>query len=141
MAYTTVVTKAVGDIGLAADWNTYVRDNLSAMVDWTSYTPTLTQGAAVAKTVNQAKYRKFGTTCKVYASLTSTAGGTTGTGILVGLPSGATCATPLIVQGCGAVGFALTYIVVHLAVLQRHDVGHHHVQHRIRDALAEIAGE
>ncbi len=94
MGYTSpVATKAVGDPGLAADWNTYVRDNLAAMVDWTSYTPALTQGAAVAKTTTYAKYRKFGTTCHVVGKLTTTAAGTTGSTVVVGLPSGATSAT------------------------------------------------
>jgi hypothetical protein len=86
-------TEAVGGPVTAADWNTYVRDNMDAMVNWVSYTPALTQGAAVAKTTTYAKYRKFGTTCHVVVFLTSTAAGTTSQNIVVGLPSGATAST------------------------------------------------
>ncbi len=104
MAYTTVVTKAVGDVGLAADWNTYVRDNFDATVNWTSYTPTLFQPASIAKTVTYAKYRKFGTTCICVVSLVATGTGTTGNIVAVSMPVGATAAGPtnLLLGGAGS---------------------------------------
>ncbi len=103
MAYTTVVTKAVGDVGLAADWNTYVRDNFDATVNWTSYTPTLFDAASVTKTVTYAKYRKFGTTCVVNVSMVATGTGTVGATVLVSMPVGATAATSTaLVVGTGS---------------------------------------
>lgn len=95
MAYTSPLpTQAVGGTILASDWNTYLRDNLAAMVDWTSYTPTFTQGGTtVTKTVTYAKYRRFGTTCKVNIRLDATGAGSAGLLCIVGLPSGGTAST------------------------------------------------
>ena len=54
--------------------------------NWISYTPTITQGSAVAKTVGYAKYRIDGNTCHVQVSVTLTAAGGAGNVIQVSLP-------------------------------------------------------
>lgn len=53
---------------------------------WTSYTPSLAQGSAVAKTVTYAKYVQIGKTCIAVVRLDVTAAGTTLNPIDVGLP-------------------------------------------------------
>ncbi len=101
--YTTVVTKNVGDVGLSSDWDTYVRDNMDAIVNWNSYTPILFDAAAVTKTVTYARYRKFGTTCIVNVSMVATGTGTVGATVLVSMPVGATAATSTaLIVGAGS---------------------------------------
>lgn len=53
---------------------------------WTSYTPTLTQGVAVTKTVTYAKYQRVGRTIIVSMRLAITSAGTAGSALLAGLP-------------------------------------------------------
>jgi len=53
---------------------------------WTSYTPTLTQSAAVTKTVTYAKYEKIGRMVSVTVSLSVTGTGTANNAITVTLP-------------------------------------------------------
>ena len=53
---------------------------------WTSYTPTITQGATLSKTVNYAKYKQFGKILYVNIALTITSTGTAGNRIRVSLP-------------------------------------------------------
>ena len=53
---------------------------------WTSYTPTITQGVTLSKTVNYAKYKQFGKILYVNISLTITSGGTAGNRIRTSLP-------------------------------------------------------
>lgn len=60
--------------------------------NWISYTPTITQGSAVAKTVGYAKYRIDGNTCHVQVSVTLTAAGGAGSVIQVSLPINSTSA-------------------------------------------------
>ena len=61
---------------------------------WVDYTPTLTQGVAVTKTISYAKYCQIQKTVIVSIFLTATSAGTAGQFVLVGLPiapkSGAT---------------------------------------------------
>lgn len=59
---------------------------LNAYTGWVSWTPTITQGVAVTKTVNYAKYRIDGTTCQVSVGCTITSAGTAGQGIQFTLP-------------------------------------------------------
>ena len=59
---------------------------------WETYTPTLTQGVAIAKTVNYARYCQIQTTVIVEVLLTTTAGGLGGA-IIVSFPSGLTPVT------------------------------------------------
>lgn len=51
---------------------------------WTNWTPTLTQGAAVAATVTEAKYILNNQICHCYARLAATAAGTGGNAISIG---------------------------------------------------------
>jgi hypothetical protein len=53
---------------------------------FSSYTPTLTQDVAVAKTVNWARYMQFGKFVYVSLSLTASASGTANNKVFVGLP-------------------------------------------------------
>lgn len=53
---------------------------------WTDYTPTLTQGVTVTKTVNYARYMKVGRMVTVQGFLTVTGAGTAGQPIIIGLP-------------------------------------------------------
>lgn len=53
---------------------------------WTSYTPTLTQGATVAKTVTYAKWQRTGRMITVEGILSVTGSGTSSTGVEIGLP-------------------------------------------------------
>ena len=53
---------------------------------WQSYTPTLVQSAAVAKTVNHARFVRVGQLIVAQIDLAVTASGTTNNEVLVGLP-------------------------------------------------------
>ena len=96
MAWTTPGTAVAGDVLTAAFWNAQVRDNLNVFsalnADWTSYTPTLAQGAStnISKTINSAKYMKVGSLIFVVIYLVSTGTGSANSPITVSLPSGIT---------------------------------------------------
>ena len=66
---------------------------------WTSFTPTLTQGATVSKTVTNGAYTKIGRTVIGVVSLSITSAGTAGQILRVGLPVASASAS-------GAVGSA-----------------------------------
>ncbi|HYH51172.1 MAG TPA: hypothetical protein VEG38_16625 [Acidimicrobiia bacterium] len=69
---------------------------------WTTYVPTLAQGAAtVNKTVTYARYVRFGQTCIVQGDLACTSNGSSGTDVTVGLPLPA--AATALATGIGAV--------------------------------------
>lgn len=53
---------------------------------WVDYTPTLTQGVAVTKTINSARYCQFQKTVLVTVKMTATGAGTGGQFVLIGLP-------------------------------------------------------
>jgi len=53
---------------------------------WVDYTPTLTQGVAVTKTIINARYCQFQKTVIVQAKVIATSAGTAGQGVLIGLP-------------------------------------------------------
>jgi len=53
---------------------------------WVDYTPTLTQGVTVTKTITNARYCQFQKTVIVQAKLVATSAGTAGQGVIVGLP-------------------------------------------------------
>lgn len=63
---------------------------------WTSYTPTLTQGVAVTKTVTYAKYQRVGRTIIVSMRLVITSAGTAGSVLLAGLPIAAADASGVV---------------------------------------------
>ena len=97
MAWTTPGTAVAGDVLTAAFWNTQVRDNMIELApffaSWTSYTPTLSQGGAVAKTVETARYLKVGKMAIVQVRLTVTGTGTANNRVEVGMPSAFTTAS------------------------------------------------
>lgn len=95
MAYTTPRTWLAGEFVDEGDLNEQIRDNFNAAFPlgvgaWTSYTPTLTQGATVTKTVTYAKYQRIGRTIHFAVDLSVTGSGTGGNDILIGLPVAAT---------------------------------------------------
>lgn len=53
---------------------------------WTLYVPTLTQGVAVTKTAEFARYKQQGKTVHVEVSLACTSAGTAGSAVVIGLP-------------------------------------------------------
>jgi hypothetical protein len=74
--------------------NTYTQSQVDGFITslggtstgWTSYTPTLTQGATLTKTVNYARYKQIGKTVFVNIAMTITSGGTAGSRIRTSLP-------------------------------------------------------
>jgi hypothetical protein len=96
MAWTTPGTATAGEVLTASFWNEQVRDNFnmfsSFFSGWTSYTPTLAQGAStnISKTVNKCSYLKIG--CLLYLNmyLDVTGAGSAGSDITVSVPSGIT---------------------------------------------------
>jgi hypothetical protein len=64
---------------------------------WASYTPTLTQGGSVSKTVTYAKYKKEGRTVTVNVLLTVTGSGSANNRIDVGLPESSATIGALVV--------------------------------------------
>jgi hypothetical protein len=81
---TTVIASAT-DVS-AALWNQDVRDNITAISEWSSYTPTVTQSGAVTMIVNYSKYRWYGGTAEVIVHMTANGSGSSGSAILVSLP-------------------------------------------------------
>jgi hypothetical protein len=77
-----------------ADINTYLMGEGGA---WTSYTPTLTQSSAVAKTVNWSRYARYGRTIIWSFSVTATAAGTTSNAIQLSLPVTAAASVNIII--------------------------------------------
>lgn len=67
----------------ASDWTDVFPQGVDA---WTPYTPTLTQGATVTKTVTRAVSTKVGRTVTVQYSLVATSAGTAANLVMVGLP-------------------------------------------------------
>ena len=66
---------------------------------WVDYTPTLTQGVTVSKTVTQARYCQFQKTIIGQVLLSATSGGTGGTAVAIGLPSAVRAGNPLVGSG------------------------------------------
>lgn len=79
-----------GALAKASDWSTVFPLDTDG---WTTYTPTLTQNAAVAKTVNTARYTRIGRWVSAQIALTVTGTGTASNGVLVGLPVQSATAT------------------------------------------------
>ncbi len=69
----------------AADVN-QLGANITAIAEWTTFTPTITQSGAVTKTVTYCKYKTFGGTVKVVGFLTITGSGTIANAITVTTP-------------------------------------------------------
>jgi len=84
-ASSTYLTQAAG-ITAATASATYATQTNFSNTGWTSYTPTITQGATLSKTVNYAKYKQIGKTLYVNISMTITSGGTAGNRIRTSLP-------------------------------------------------------
>lgn len=78
---------------------------------FSSYTPTLTQGVAVAKTVTYAKYFQIGTLVVALGTLSVTGAGTAGAAINIGLPVTAASATGVVgLYGAYSGGLVKTYV-------------------------------
>lgn len=96
MAYTAPTAVSAGDALTASLYNTYVKDNIidheiyvsqirSGFITG-SWTPTLTQGVTVAKTVNSARYIQIGKIVIASYAMTVTGSGTAANTIVMGLP-------------------------------------------------------
>lgn len=83
----------------AAREKTNIIDNLRAIAEYTTYSPTVTQSGTVTKTDTYCKYKSYGGTLEVVGYLTVTGSGSSGNAITVTLPSGITFinSTPLII--------------------------------------------
>lgn len=66
---------------------------------WVDYTPTLTQGVTVTKTVSQARYCQFQKTIIGQLSLSVTSAGTAATAVAIGLPIAVQTGTPMVGSG------------------------------------------
>lgn len=98
MSFQTPRTWQTDDVATEDILNQEIRDNINAIVPngpdaWVAYTPTLTQNAAVTKTVTSARYMKVGRMVTVEVLLTVTGTGTANERIELGLPLAA--ATPI----------------------------------------------
>lgn len=80
-AASSITTAAITDSRTTAAGLTGITNSA-----WTSYTPTLSQNAAVAKTVTYARYQRIGRMVHVQVLLTVTGSGSANNVILVGLP-------------------------------------------------------
>ena len=102
MAWVTPTNVATGDVLTAATWNQAVVANAVEVAPffgaWTSYTPTLSQGAStnITKTVTAARYLKVGRMVAIYVRLAITGAGTGANEIRVSLPSGADAAAEIV---------------------------------------------
>ena len=107
MAWVTPTTVATGDVLTAATWNQSVQANAAELAPffsaWTSYTPTLAQGAStnISKTVTTARYLKVGRLVVMNVALTITGAGTSNNAITVSTPSGGDAAASV----SGPIGF------------------------------------
>jgi hypothetical protein len=98
--WTTPNTATAGNSITAANHNTYIRDNLKALLPldalaWTSYTPTVTQSGTVSNTQTYAKYTRLGNLIVVRALLSMTSTGTGNNLIVVSLPVTATAGSDI----------------------------------------------
>jgi hypothetical protein len=66
---------------------------------WVDYTPTLTQGVTVTKTVAQARYCQFQKTIIGQVLLNVTSAGTAATAVAIGLPFAVRTGTPMVGSG------------------------------------------
>jgi hypothetical protein len=66
---------------------------------WVDYTPTLTQGVTVTKTVAQARYCQFQKTIIGQLVLNVTSAGTAATAVAIGLPFAARSGQPMVAFG------------------------------------------
>jgi hypothetical protein len=96
MAFTTPGTAVAGEVLTAAFWNEQVRDQLDVLAPffsaWTSYTPTIDQGANtnIATTAKAGRYLKVGRLIIIQATATMNGSGVAGNAVTVSLPAGIT---------------------------------------------------
>lgn len=117
MAWTDPRTWVAAETVTAALLNTHLRDNMTALAEWTSYTPTVTQSGAVTKTVTYGKYRTYGGTTDVQVFLTMTGSGTGNNVITVSLPTTSITSTEMTI-GAGRIvdsGVRSDAVIVQLA--------------------------
>lgn len=118
MAWVTPRTFVAAAVLTAAQLNE-TRDNLKALLPldqlaWTSYTPVLTQSGAVTKTVDYAKYTRFGNLVVMRVLLTCTGSGTANNIVTVSTPLTASTASNI---PCGTGYIATTSWFPGLAVM------------------------
>ena len=94
-AFTTPITWTAGQTVTATSLNAQLRDNMLHASEIQTYTPTLTQGAAVTKTVNYARYWQTGKRVQAQVFLSVTATGTASVQVAVSLPVTAAAVVPL----------------------------------------------
>ena len=92
-----VMNVQAGSVLLVEDITTATEGGLATA--WTAFTPTLTQGATVAKTVTQASYVQTGKTVSVQVVMSVTGAGTSGQPIKMGLPVAARNASAVVGSG------------------------------------------
>lgn len=103
MAWVTPSNVATGDVLTAATWNQDVVANAAELAPlfgaWTSWTPTLAQGAStnIAKTIVYAKAVKVGRVVFANFRINITAAGTAGSDFTMTLPHTATSAASLVI--------------------------------------------
>ena len=85
---------AAGDVATAAAWNVVVGDIVDhetyiggARSAWTSWTPTVTQGASMSLSANTSKYLKIGSVAFVRCAITFSSTGTSSNNIVLTLPA------------------------------------------------------
>lgn len=74
------------DTDRAMVWDNSAWVVLSAMGSWTTYTPVLSQGVTITKTVNHARYIQFGKIVMGSVYMTATSSGTVGLTLRSGFP-------------------------------------------------------
>jgi hypothetical protein len=92
MAFVTPTNVTVGSVLTASRYNADVTENMTQLAPfftaWSTYTPTVAQGAStnIAKTVNVARFCQVGKLVIVRLNLSMTAAGTGANNITVSLP-------------------------------------------------------
>ncbi len=96
-AYTTPITVIAGQLSAPADWNTYVRDDMTHLTEIQNWTPTVVQGVTVTKTVTYGRYWMAGKRVWAECYLAITSSGTAATSVTVSLPVTAATSTNLLI--------------------------------------------
>jgi hypothetical protein len=89
MAWTAPRTWVTGELVTAALLNTHLKDNLNAIVPvgpdaFTGWTPTVTQGVSITRTITWARYMKIGRLVVAHFSLALQSPGTVANNIVLG---------------------------------------------------------
>lgn len=101
--WSTPTTVNAGDVLLADQWNDEVKDNLTHLTEWQDWSPTLTQGVTVSRTITYGRWCRANTRVWAQCFLTCSSSGTSGQVITVSLPLAASNGDGM---ACGS-GFVL----------------------------------